>query len=408
MKGLSINSFWNMRPKLPFRFKVDFYTGLYINDNDKNLTYCVTNVTLPKIEGQASEGSLYLGNTIFTIPVWNVSSRKLDISFEETDTMFVLHFLDKLLQYYGRSPWYITIVINEYEEHIRDEKTTKYEPGDKYATAYVCHLASYEEPQFKRDGAAQQVTINASFIVDSVIEDWVQGTTPFTGQKHEKSNVELNNDLTYINVNEQNQKFEFGDVRYGGSNTTRYDSGDSYNDLIVEDEELDAVMAKINDSKYKNLGITREKIEAVQKENAKRMESSLGTLKKALAAKGITVKITAYNDANHEIGIGSNRGSHLLGQKVDLYFETKDGKITMENMTEAQRKEIVELAKASNLVPNWETNGSAGSGWGDFSLAEAKTINSHGEIDDVKIVSWTGEDQAYNTSTQSKQKVGKK
>lgn len=403
MKGLSINSFWNMRPKMPFRFKVDFYTGLKINDN--NLTYCVTNVTLPKIEGQASEGSLYLGNTIFTVPVWNVSSRKLDITFEETDTMLVSQFLDKLLQYYGRSPWYITIVINEYEEHIRDEKTPKYEPGDKYATAYVCHLASYDEPQFKRDGAAQQVTMNASFIVDSVIEDWIQGTTPFTGQKYEKSNGELNQELTNLNVNEQSQKFEFGDVRFEGSYMPKYDSGTKYKDLEVDDKEIDAALAKIHDKGYKN--VDRATLETVQKENAKRMRESMDKFKKAMAAKGYKVKINAYNDANHEVGIGKTTGSHLMGQKVDLDFTTKDGKITMANMTEAQRKEIVDMAKAAGLVPNWETNGADWSGWGDFALAEAKSINEQGQIEDIEIISWTGENEAMNTVTGKKQKVGK-
>lgn len=389
---------------MPFRFKVDFYTGLDINDT--NLTYCVTNVTLPKIEGQASEGSLYLGNTIFTVPVWNVSSRKLDISFEETDTMLVSQFLDKLLQYYGRSPWYITIVINEYEEHIRDEKTPKYEPGDKYATAYVCHLTSYDEPQFKRDGAAQQVTMNASFIVDSVIEDWVQGTTPFTGQKNEKSNGELNPALTNLNVNEQNQKFEFGDVRFEGSNTPRYDSGTKYKDLEVDDKEIDAALAKIHDSGYKN--VDRATLEKVQKENAKRMRESMDKFKKAMAAKGYNVDINAYNDANHAVGIGSTKGSHLMGQKVDLNFSTNDGKITMANMTETQRKEIVDMAKAAGLVPNWETNGSDWSGWGDFALAEAKSINKQGQIEDIKITSWTGENKAKNTGTGGYQEVGKK
>lgn len=389
---------------MPFRFKVDFYTGLELNDT--NLTYCVTNITLPKIEGQASEGSMYLGNTIFTVPVWNVSSRKLDISFEETDTMLVSQFIDALLEFYGRKPWYITIVVNEYEEHIRDEKTPKYEPGDKYATAYVCHLTSYDEPQFKRDGAAQQVTINASFIVDSVIDNWTDGMKPFTGHKYELSNPELNPSLTNLNVNEQNQKFEFGDVRFEGSNTPRYDSGTKYKDLEVDEKEIDAALAKIHDSGYKN--VDRATLETVQKENAKRMSESMDKFKKAMAAKGYNVDINAYNDANHAAGIGSTKGSHLMGQKVDLNFSTKDGKITMANMTETQRKEIVDMAKAAGLVPNWETNGSDWSGWGDFALAEAKSINKQGQIEDIKITTWTGENKAKNTGTGGYQEVGKK
>ena len=100
-------------------------------------------------------------------------------------------------------------------------------------------------------------------------------------------------------------------------------------------------------------------------------------------------------------------GSHLMGQKVDLDFRTKDGKITMANMTEAQRKEIVDMAKAAGLVPNWETNGADWSGWGDFALADAKSINKQGQIEDIKITSWSGEDEAFNTSTGKTQKVGK-
>ena len=402
MKGLSINNFWNMRPKLPFRFKVDFYTSLGIND--EKLTYCVTNINLPKIDGQASEGSLYLGNTIFTVPVWNVSSRKIDITFEETDTMLVSQFLDNLMHYYGRSPWYITIVVNEYEEHIRDEETPKYEPGDKYATGYVCHLASYDEPSFRRDGAAQQVTMTASFIVDSVMENWVEGTKPFTGQKNEKSNEDLNLELNNLNVYEQNQKFEFGDVRFEGSYTPKYDSGTKYKDLEVTDKEINAALAKIHDSGYKN--VTKETLETVQKENAKRMQESMEKFKKSLSAKGYNVDINAYNDANHAAGIGSDKGSHLMGQKVDLNFSTKDGKITMANMTEQQRKDIVEMAKAAGLVPNWETSGDVNSGWGDFALAEAKSINKQGKIEDIKIKSWTGENKAKNTQTGGYQEVG--
>ena len=211
--------------------------------------------------------------------------------------------------------------------------------------------------------------------------------------------------MTNLNVNEQSQKFEFGDVRFEGSYTPRYDSGTKYDDLEVDDKEIDAALAKIHDKGYKN--VDRATLETVQKENAKRMRESVDKFKKAMASKGYKVKINAYNDANHAVGIGKTTGSHLMGQKVDLDFTTKDGKITMANMTEAQRKEIVDMAKAAGLVPNWETNGADWSGWGDFALAEAKSINEQGQIEDIKITSWTGENEAMNTGTGKKQKVGK-
>lgn len=214
----------------------------------------------------------------------------------------------------------------------------------------------------------------------------------------------MNQDLTNLNVNEQNQKFEFGDVRFEGSYMPKYDSGTKYKDLEVDDKEIDAALAKIHDAGYKN--VDRATLETVQKENAKRMRESVDKFKKAMAAKGYNVDINAYNDANHAVGIGKTTGSHLMGQKVDLNFTTKDGKITMANMTEAQRKEIVDMAKAAGLVPNWETNGADWSGWGDFALAEAKSINTQGQIEDIKITSWTGENEAMNTGTGKKQKVG--
>ena len=207
MRGLSINKFWNMRPKLPFRFVAKFFTGLPGVDDDK-LSYCVTNVSVPKMEGQASEGSMYLGNTIFTIPVWNIASRKLDISFEETDTMEITQFVDKLnSESYGKVPWRITVVITEFEEHNRYDKSK--------STAYICHLTSYDEPQFKRDGAAGQVTMSTSFIVDSIVENWSESMGTITGQRNVAVNNQYNPKLDTMEQNVQNTEFTYGNVNFG-------------------------------------------------------------------------------------------------------------------------------------------------------------------------------------------------
>lgn len=207
MRGLSINKFWNMRPKLPFRFVAKFFTGLPGVDDDK-LSYCVTNVSVPKIEGQASEGSMYLGNTIFTIPVWNIASRKLDISFEETDTMEITQFVDKLnSESYGKVPWRITVVITEFEEHNRYDKSK--------STAYICHLVSYDEPQFKRDGSAGQVTMSTSFIVDSIVENWSESMGTITGQRNVAVDNQYNHKLDTMEQNVQNTEFTYGNVNFG-------------------------------------------------------------------------------------------------------------------------------------------------------------------------------------------------
>lgn len=207
MRGLSINKFWELRPKLPFRFVAKFETGLPGVDDDK-LTYCVTSINLPKMEGQASEGSMYLGNTIFTIPVWNIASRKLEITFEETDTMEITQFIDKLnKESYGSIPWRITVIVTEFEEHNRYDKSK--------STAYICHLTSYDEPQFKRDGSAGQVTMNASFVVDSIVQNWNESMGVITGQRNVAVNKQYNPQLETMEQNVQNTEFTYGNVNFG-------------------------------------------------------------------------------------------------------------------------------------------------------------------------------------------------
>ena len=209
MKGLSVVNFWRVRPKMPFRYTTNFYTGISTL-SDKRLKYTVTSVNLPKMDGQAGEGSMYLGNTIFTIPVWNIASRKLEISFEETDDMLVSKFLGSLLNLtFGKVPWRITIVVNEYEEHMR--------PDDKVSTAYICHLLNFDEPQFKRDGAAAQLTMNATFIVDSVINNWNENMGTITGARNVNESNEFNPELEDIYEDYQNQKFTFGNVNFGAT-----------------------------------------------------------------------------------------------------------------------------------------------------------------------------------------------
>ena len=172
MLGLGIQKFWNMRPKLPFRFKVQFYTEIEeIYNIDEILAISLTNINLPKMEGHAGEGSLYLGDTVYTIPVWSLGSRKLEITFEETDNMAITRFIDEIHnKSWRKNPYRITIIVHQFDEKMREDnsKPTRY----SQSTGYVCHLCSFQEPAFKRDGNAGQLTVTATFIIDSVIENW--------------------------------------------------------------------------------------------------------------------------------------------------------------------------------------------------------------------------------------------
>ena len=157
-------------------------------------------------------------------------------------------------------------------------------------------------------------------------------------------------------------------------------------DFNVSQNEIDNVFAEIQKSKFKGK-ISKEDLKTVQEENAKRMNEAYSKFEKELSEIGINVSINAYNDTGHSLGIGTKSGSHLLGQKIDLNFTSKDGKITMNNMSEEQRTKIVELARKSGLTANWETSGKDMSGWGDFALTEAKSIDKSGKVVDLRAKS---------------------
>lgn len=243
MRGLSINDFWNLRPKLPFRYKATIISGMPKVPDDI-LTYAITSINLPKMEGQISEGSMYLGNSTFTIPVWNIASRKLEITFEETDQMNVSKFLDALVEEsWAQNPWRITVLINFYEEHLRTE--------DVVTKAYICHLLSYDEPQFKRDGAAGQVTMSATFIIDTIIDNW-DGTV-ITGHQSKKVNSELNPELNTLNQQKQSSKFTYGNVDFGAEAPTTGGMGGVGTGYMQGQIDLDKLIA---DAKAKGYDVS--------------------------------------------------------------------------------------------------------------------------------------------------------
>ena len=402
MKGLSVQKFWNVRPKLPFRFKAEFMTGL---GNDGILGISVTRINLPKIEGQSGEGSIYFGNTNFVIPVWNIASRKLEITFEETDNLDISKFIDKLNGISWSSiPYRMTIVIHEYEEHMRDDNVQ--------SKGYVCHLSSYDELSFKRDGQAGQLTIIATFIIDTIINNWDANSKAIYGQKVVAANDKYNPNLDSYKILSKNQEFKYGDLNLPSSSTKtpkkdkKYYSGDKYKDLNVDKLETDAAFEKIKD-KYPDCAITREQLEKVQKENARRMSEAYNKFEKKLAEKGIKVTVNAYNDANHAIKLDSDKASHLLGQKIDIQFlNQNDEKQTITNFSDEQLNMILDAAHDAGLVANWEKG--SGYGWGDFALADAQSIKSNNEIVEIHPESWTGEKQVFNTNDKTISKLGKK
>ncbi len=200
--ALNVVQFYKLKPRLPFQFKTKWYTSLV---DDEGLTYCVKSINLPKMEIENNIGFSFFGNAMKSVPTYSSGARKLEITFEENDYMLVSTFIDSLVRNsYSRNPYYITIQITQFDTHFQRNSTK----------GYVCHLSSYEEPSFKRDGQAQPIDISAVFIVDAVIPNFTEADA-VKGTIIKNGSPAYNPKMKSLIVDKQNQKFEFGNFKFG-------------------------------------------------------------------------------------------------------------------------------------------------------------------------------------------------
>lgn len=256
--SLSIVPFYSLKPHLPFRYKTKWYIGFGDTKQKETLSYCVSSITLPKVEIENNLGFSYFGDSFISMPTFSPGKRHLNIVFEETDDMLVSRLLDGLIERsYSKTPYYITIEITEFNEHFTKGITK----------GYVCHLSTYEEPQFKRDGQAQAITINASFIVDSIINAFTE-TQAITGTKNTRDNTEYNAPIPNLTVDIQTEEFRFGDLNVPVDHTP-FDSSvlsKIYTDKSGRNEVYDSLHEDFKKSGVIHEGMTpAQKIQTTQK-----------------------------------------------------------------------------------------------------------------------------------------------
>lgn len=163
--------FKDFQPHLPFRFVAQFFTGGDTAQYAAGLQFAISSLKFGSIDCDTSTGAFYFGNGYHTIPIYDTSSRTIDITFEETDDMQVIKLLDAIAekQRFGL-PYVVGIGITEFEEHMSKEV---------HQRLYVCVLSSYDEPSFSRSGGVSLVTVNATFNVMS--EQLWTGAAPKSG-----------------------------------------------------------------------------------------------------------------------------------------------------------------------------------------------------------------------------------
>lgn len=415
------------KPHLPFRFEVEFY-GLPTS-NDSVIKYAVESVKISGTECDTTKGAMYLGNaTTKTIPIYNIASRSIQISFEETDDMKILKTLDSIAERQRSGlPYVVGIRVKEFNAEMSSVVSDKY---------YSCILTDYTEPTFARSGGVQLVKSDATFMImaenawasdkggdiGKMIAQYGEGVDDNL-KKIAKDNVSYIDEMKKKAAADAEEQRKAGNF-YTGANTK---------DFTVDTQEVNGIYNKIK-SEYKNVTLGRgffgerfqseedekEALRDVLTTNAKLMSEAFSRLKNTLERSGVTVSINAYNDSGHATGLGTSSGSHLLGQKIDLNFTmngkklTTDGAGGTQKMSAATLNTIINAAKTAGLVANWEQSGNAGSTWGDFALdakssynsGKMKSITKNGEVITLsktsKWSSWTGETKVFNTSQKKK------
>lgn len=146
------------RPHLPWRFKVTFFAGGDLSEPAKLMTYAVSSVKVSGVDVDTSAAAMHFGTGYYTIPIID-PSRTLDITFEETDSMDVIKFIDEIVAMQRNGlPYVLGIGISEFDERMKTPLRSQF---------YSCVLANYEEPSFSRSGGVQQVTLNCTFNIMS-------------------------------------------------------------------------------------------------------------------------------------------------------------------------------------------------------------------------------------------------
>lgn len=159
--ALAVKKFFHTIPQLPYRFVADFVMdGAMLN----NMRFAVRSVKYTEAEGNTSDAVTYYGNGYYTIPIWDISSRALSITFEETDDMQVTALLDAIATLsYNKTPAMIAIVLREYDNMFMKVLSGR---------CFWVYLQDYDEPAFSRTGGPSVVSINANFIVRAVSNDF--------------------------------------------------------------------------------------------------------------------------------------------------------------------------------------------------------------------------------------------
>lgn len=458
--GLSLD-FNRYKPKQNYTFVVEIADARTGGKTYPRLASAVTSVSLVKVPIQTIQDDPQgFGQYWNIIPVHDVDSKEMRITFEETDDMLVTSlFAPRVGQgntykdLWNGAEFIITVTyFNEYKYDIDKHRASE------HVERYYAIVKDFQHPSFQRTGNVDKLDITVTFkvmLAENEISNGVvlegdnmnytkkiqerfkalcklfygrENTTeeipatpaaPSTPATPATPSIPTPGDEAKTPTEEEIKEAKEAEAKKEADNEANTGSGRSTKtlntkgvgtgtkDFTVTDEEVRKALKKINASSAGGAKVTFEQLKTVMTENAAAMATAYSKMQDILSESGLSVSVNAYNDTGHGVGLGTSSGSHLLGQKVDLNMTDSNGKkITTANMTAEQKKIIENAAKQAGLIANYETSNGSSSLWGDFSLANAKSINKSGQIvENVAMTSWTN-GKVYNTATKNKQNIG--
>ena len=154
----------HLRPFIPYRFKAELWPNLNKEPEPKDiLEFTIKNITQPVFKLN-SDNKVYFGNTAYVIPIFKFAETSLEITFEETDDMYVYRNLSTNLGANlskGVNNALINIRITQYSENMLDMVDTK---------TYICRIKEYTMPTFNNTGFGSPIELKATFNVVYVLD----------------------------------------------------------------------------------------------------------------------------------------------------------------------------------------------------------------------------------------------
>lgn len=158
-----------MRPHIPYRFKAEIWPNHLGPYDDNNIQIKRAEFTIKKISqpvfNMNLDNKVYFGNTAYVVPIMKFGETTLEITFEETDDMYVFKLLAGFMGnevYKGIYGGLINVRVTQFDEtmvNVVDKKT------------YVCRLKEHSMPSFNNNGFGNPIEVTASFNVVYIMDE---------------------------------------------------------------------------------------------------------------------------------------------------------------------------------------------------------------------------------------------